>query len=508
MSVVEELAVNAPTALGDTRELTAPFTGLSLAIIPQHTVADVESALARARSAQKQWACRPLSERQDLIERLLGRLRRDRAALFDILQLEGGKARIDACSDYGEAILSGSRYTRHAERLLRPDRHSGAIPGLTTTTEVRHPVGVVVVIAPWNAPIGVGGGDSIPALLAGNAVILKPDNQTALSTVFLRNAALSAGIPGDVFQVVLGDPAEIGDALIDGADYVAFTGSTATGRKIAVRAGERLIGCSLELGGKNPMIVLPDADLARAASAVPRASFANAGQVCLTTERLYVHASIFDEFIDLACARTLAMRLGAAIDFSCDMGSLTTVSGFRRLAEYVEQARATGALVRTGGRCRPDLGPLFYEPTILSGVTPTADLHTAEVFGPVVAVEAFETEDAVVEAANDTAYGLSASVWTRDTKQGARLAARIETGAVNINDAYAAAFASHGAPSGGRKASGRGRRHGVEGMLRYTESQVVAVQRLASPDSRLGLPRETHGRLMGAALGAMTHLPR
>lgn len=508
MSIVEELAARIPTASGGVRELTAPFTGAPMARIPQFTVADVESAFARARSAQVQWARRSILERRALISRILELLREERAALFDILQVEGGKARIDAASDYGEAVLSGSWYARQAERLLQSNSHAGAIPGLTTTTEIRHPKGVVVVIAPWNGPIGIGAGDSIPALLAGNAVILKPDNQTALSALFLRRIALAAGIPADVFQVITGDPAEIGDTLIDGADYIAFTGSTATGRKIAARAGERLTGCSLELGGKNPMIVLPDADLHRAGSALPRASFANAGQVCLTTERLYVHTSVLDEFIDLACRKTRAMRLGASMDFESDMGSLTTASGLRRTSDYVEQAKASGAQVRLGGRPRPDLGPLFYEPTILTGVTTEADLHVAEVFGPVVSVYGFETEREVIDLANSTEYGLSASVWTRDIKQGAELAARIETGAVNINDAYTAAFASHSAPSGGRKASGLGRRHGAAGLLRYTESQVVAVQRLTSPDNRLGLPRAVHGWLLGATLSALTHLPR
>lgn len=508
MSILAQLTDHTPPGRGELHVLTAPFTGAPLTRIPQCTVADIESAFARARSAQPQWARRPVSERRALIVRLLNLLQKDRVAFFDLLQTEGGKARIDACSDYGEMILSGSWCARHAERLLKPGHHSGALPGLTATTEIRHPKGVIVVIAPWNAPMGIGGGDSIPALLAGNAVILKPDNQTALSTLFLQRTAVAAGIPADIFQVVLGDPAEIGDALIGGADYVAFTGSTATGRKIAARAGEHLIGCSLELGGKNPMIVLPDADLRRAASALPRASFANAGQICLTTERLYVHSSIFEEFVELACRKTRAMRLGPSLDFAADMGSLTTAAGLKRTTDYVEQATASGAQIHVGGRARADLGPLFYEPTILSGVTAAADLHTQEVFGPVVSVYRFDTEDEAIDLANSTEYGLSASLWTRDTKQGVKMAARLEAGAVNINDAYTAAFASHAAPSGGMKASGLGRRHGDAGLLRYTEPQAVAVQRLTSPDSRLGLPRGVHGRLMGAAIGALKHVPR
>lgn len=508
MNYLEQLTDQARWRSADARELVAPFTGAVLTRIPQCTAQDIEFAFAEAKYAQAAWARRPVPERVALIRRFLDRVRKDRAQLWDILQIEAGKARIDACSDYGEAILSGSWCLRNAGRLLRPARHAGALPGLTAAAEIREPKGVIVIIAPWNAPIGVGGGDSIPALLAGNAVILKPDNQTALSTLFLQRAAIAAGIPSGIFQVVLGEPDEIGDTLLAGADYVAFTGSTATGRMIAGRVGERMIGCSLELGGKNPMIVLPDADLKRAACAVPRASFANAGQVCLTTERLYVHSSIFEQFLQLACRQTRAIRLGSALDFSCDMGALTTPAGFERTSDYVEQAKASGARVHAGGRARPDLGPSFYEPTILSEVTTAATLHTQEVFGPVVSAYSFDTVDEAIDLANATDYGLSASVWTSDAKQGVNLATRIAAGAVNINDAYVAAFASHAAPAGGIKASGLGRRHGDTGLHRFTEPKTIAVQRVVSPDNRFRLPRSVHGRLMGAAIGGLRYLAR
>jgi len=257
-----------------------------------------------------------------------------------------------------------------------------------------------------------------------------------------------------------------------------FTGSTRTGRLVARQAAERLIGCSLELGGKNPMIVLADADLDRAVDGAIRGCFASAGQVCVSTERIYVHQSIAEPFLRRFAERTRALQVGASLDYSMEMGSMTGERQLRHVEEHVRDAVEKGAVVLVGGRRRPDLGPLFYEPTILTSVTAQMRVYAEETFGPVVSVYPFVSEAEVVERANATRYGLSASVWTRDTARGARLARQIQAGNVNVNESYAAAWGSVDAPCGGWKESGMRPRHGAEGILKFTEAQTVAVERL------------------------------
>lgn len=494
------------SASGDPAPINAPFTGEHLVSVPQMTAHDIEIAFDRARAAQKAWAQVPVAERARTVGRLLDVLWRRRDEVFDVLQREGGKARIDAVFELGEALLGTRHHVNTAPGLLSDDKHAGAVPIVASTRVVHQPHGVVAVIVPWNFPIALGAVDALPALLAGNAVLLKADNQTALSLLLLRRVATQVGIPHDVFQIVLGHRDEIGDALLDNADYVAFTGSTAAGRAIGRRAGERLIGCSLELGGKNPMIVLPDADLDRAAAAIPRGSFGNTGQLCMTAERLYVHAHIADQLIEKIVERVAEIRMGAGYDFEYDMGSITTAANFDRLTGYVDQARRSGATVLTGGRARPDLGPQFFEPTVLTDVSDRAELHREEVFGPILSVYTFDSVDEAVELANNTEYGLSASIWTRDTRHARELATRIRAGGVNINDVYAAAFGAHSAPAGGAKASGVGRRHGTAGLLRYTEAQTIAEQRVVSMQGRFGLPRRSHGKVLGHTLGLMKYL--
>jgi aldehyde dehydrogenase (NAD+)/succinate-semialdehyde dehydrogenase/glutarate-semialdehyde dehydrogenase len=464
------------TSSGKTREITAPFTGEVLAELPIAGPGDVRAAYERARAAQAEWAARPAAARARPFLLLHDAILDRRDEILDIVQNETGKARKHAFEEVLDVAGCSLYYARRAPALLAPDGRKGIFPVATRVTELRRPKGVVALISPWNYPLSLGVTDAVPALLAGNAIVHKPDTQTALSTLWTIDLLAELGMPREIWQVVLGEPADIGDALLDEADYVAFTGSTRGGRKIAEEAAKRLIGCSLELGGKNPMVVLDDADVALAVQGALRACFTNAGQLCLSIERLYVHTSVFDDFAARFVRQVGNLKLGAGRDWSVQMGSLTSQRQLDAVSAHVDDAVAKGATLLVGGRARPDLGPLFYEPTVLTGVREDMDLCRNETFGPVVALYPFTTEDEVVELANDTIYGLNASIWTTSLPRGRALAARVKAGTVNINEGYASAYASYDAPMGGMKASGLGRRHGAEGLLRYTESMTVASQ--------------------------------
>jgi succinate-semialdehyde dehydrogenase/glutarate-semialdehyde dehydrogenase len=457
----------------------APFTGEPLADLPVSTPDDVTRAYDVARSAQQRWAATPLRERCAVFLRLHDLVLDRQDEVLDLVQRENGKARRHAAEELFDVVLTARHYARSAHRYLAPVRHSGIAPLLSTAHELHHPKGVVGIVSPWNYPLTLAVTDAIPAFVAGNAVVHKPDTQTALTALWIRALAVEAGLPPDLWQVVVGDGPVVGRAVVDGGDFVCFTGSTAVGREVAERCARRLVGCSLELGGKNPMLVLADADLDRAAEGAVRDCFSNAGQLCISMERMYVVDTVHDEFVDRFVRRVRAMRLGGDLDYGPDMGSLISAAQLERVAAHVDDAVAKGAKVLAGGRARPDLGPYFYEPTVLSHVTEDMELCRAETFGPVVSVRPVRDEDEGVALANDSAYGLNASVWTRDVARGRRVAARIRTGTVSINETYAAVWGATRAPMGGVKDSGLGRRHGRDGILKYTEPQTVAVQRLA-----------------------------
>jgi acyl-CoA reductase-like NAD-dependent aldehyde dehydrogenase len=292
------------------------------------------------------------------------------------------------------------------------------------------------------------------------------------------------------------------------ADYVCFTGSTATGRLIAQGCAERLVGCSLELGGKNPVLVLRDADLERAAEGAVRACFSNAGQLCVSMERMYVADQVYDRFVDRFVARTQAMSLGTSLAWGSDMGSLTSQQQLDAVTAHVADAVDKGATVLTGGRHRPDLGPFFYEPTILEGVTPEMTCFGQETFGPVISLYRFHDEADAVARANAGEYGLNASIYSQDGARARALARQISCGTVNINEAFGATFASIDSPMGGMRESGMGRRQGSEGVHRYTESQSVATQRLIRFAPMLGMSDEGYAKMMTAQLRVMKKLGR
>ena len=493
---------------GRTHEVRSPLNGAPLAHVPQSSTTDVAEAFARARRAQESWARVPVAERAAALLRLHDLVLDRQDEIVDLIVWESGKARKHAFDEPLHIALTARYYGRTAGEHLGTQRKLGVVPGLTRVEVNRVPKGVVGIISPWNYPFTMALCDGLPALAAGNAVVIKPDAQTMLSAELGARLLEEAGFPADLWQVVAGPGDEIGTAVIGHADYLCFTGSTATGRIVARGCADRLIGCSLELGGKNPLLVLRDADVERAAEGAVRASFSNAGQLCVSTERLFVADQVYDRFVERFVARTQAMTLGATLEWGNDMGPLISQAQLDTVTAHVEDAVAKGARVLAGGKARPDLGPYFFEPTILEHVTPDMTCFGQETFGPVVSIYRFHDEADAIARANEGEYGLNASVYTRDGSRGRAVAAQIRCGTVNVNEAFGAVFASIDSPMGGMRQSGMGRRQGAEGILRYTEPQSVATQRLIRIAPMLGMSDELYGRVMTANLRLMKKLGR
>lgn len=473
----------------------SPFDNAWLGDIPLCLTEDVEQAVAQARKTQAEWVKLDPKERARIFLRFHDLLLARQEEALDLTQLETGKARRHALEELLDSAIVAQYYATRSPGWLKPRRAGGTFAGITQTWEYRHPVGVVGVISPWNYPLVMAVSEPVPALMAGNAVVLKPDPQTTFTALWLKALMEEAGLPGGLFQIVSGG-GEVGAALVASADFIALTGSTPTGRKVARQAGERLIGVSLELGGKNPMIVLEDANLEAAIDEAIHGAFANAGQLCVSIERIFIHQSVFDQFASRFAEKVARLRLGSTLDHRSQMGSLTLQRQFDTVQAHVQDAIARGAKVLAGGKARPDLGPLFFEPTVLAGVTPEMRVYAEETFGPVVSLYPFSDTESVLSLINSSDYGLNASVWTRNRARGRAIAARIQAGTVNINETYAAAWVSMDATMGGFKASGIGRRHGQEGLYRFTEVQTIAIERLIPVTGPAWLPRGWYGGIV------------
>ncbi len=507
-ALLERLASRAVDPGGaDRLEVVSPLTGAVLGDVPLVDADSARKAAAVARDAQRAWAETPIARRAAVLRRFHDLVLDRQEEGLDLIQIENGKARLHAFEEILDTANCARYYANTAPRVLGRQRRRGALPVLTATWVLHHPRGVVGFIAPWNYPLTLAVTDVLPALVAGNAVVLKPDRQTPFTALWAVDLLIEAGLPAEVIQVLPGKGADLAEPIVENVDYVTFTGSTATGRSVAALAGRHLIPCSLELGGKNAMVVLDDAGLDRTVEGALRACFSSAGQLCISIERMYVQRGVKDAFLERFVAAASSLRLGAGLDYGADMGSLVSARQLETVRSQVDDAVSKGATVLAGGRPRPDVGPYFYEPTVLTDVTPDMILYAHETFGPVVSVYGFDTVDEAVERANDTEYGLNGSVWTGNPAQGREIAARFRCGTVNVNEGYAAAYGSVDAPMGGFAASGIGRRHGPEGILKYTQEQTLSEQRLMGLGVPPGLSPKQYQDVMTAAMRVLRRLP-
>jgi len=466
-----------------------PSTGALLRDFECASESEVLEAVARARAAQRAWADIGIRRRIGVLHEFRRGLHEKKSEIASAISQEAGKPVAEALTTEVLVVLDAARFLiDNAHRLLRDEflPHGNLATKLKTGRLVREPLGVVGIISPWNYPFSIPATETLAALVAGNAVVLKPSELTSLVALELASLLQAAGVPEDVFQVVLGDGAT-GAALIHardeagraetGIDKLVFTGSVATGRRIAVAAAEGLLPVVLELGGKDPMLVLDDADVDVASSGAIWGAFVNAGQTCLSVERCYVHRNLYEAFLSACVEKTKKLRVGPGNVPETEVGPMIHERQLRIVEAHVADALARGARVLAGGGRLPELGKNFYQPTVLADVTHEMRIMREETFGPVLPVMAFDSDDEAVRLGNDSEFGLAASVWTRDRQRGERLARRIQAGTVMVNDVVSC-FGISEAPHGGVKSSGVGRAHGRFGLeemvrLKYVDTDLM-----------------------------------
>ena len=488
-------------------EVRGPATSKPLGWVPCLNGAAVEELVARARTAQVAWGALPVEERAAVFARTQRWMLRNVGRILDTVVAETGKAREDAqLTDFAYGAQALGFWASTAPKYLAERRIHSSNRFLTgKRLALRYvPRGVVGVIGPWNFPLLNSFGDCIPALVAGNAVILKPSELTPFTSLLMAEALEECGLPPDVFLVATGDGAT-GAAVVDTVDYVMFTGSVATGRAVARRAAERLVPFSLELGGNDPMIVLADADLERAANGAVYYGMLNAGQTCIAIERVYAERPIYEEFVRRVAHKAAALRLGPPGDFgSVDVGAITSPAQIDVIAAHVTDAVARGARLVTGGSpFTPPEGGAFFEPTVLADTDHTMRIMRHETFGPVVPIMPVNDASEAVALANDSDYGLQASVWTRDVERGRAIAGELQAGMVSVND-HALIYTALEIPSAGRKSSGIGARHGEAGITRFCHPQGVLVAPRYLPKRELNM--YPYRRATSQALGAAIRL--
>ena len=466
----------------DTLPSINPATGEVLAHFERTPASSLPEIISRARIAQRDWAKLPIGDRCARLSGLRDRIMASRNELVDAVVRESGKPRVEALfADVFVALDSAEYWSKNAASTLRTKR----VPHHSTAAKAKRgylapdPIGVIVIISSWNYPLAIPLSEIIPAVAAGNAVVCKTSDVTPQCGALIEKLFMDTGFPKNLVKIVQGG-GEVGQALIDGSpDKVLFTGSVATGRRVAEACAKRLIPSVLELGGKDAMIVLADADLEVASSAAVWGSYTNCGQVCLSVERLFVEQSAAERFIALCVEKTKKLRLGPGSDPSTDVGPLIRPEHVRRMIDLVDDSVSRGANVLCGGNARPELGPNFFEPTVIAGVDSSMRLFQEETFGPILAIQVVRDAKQAITQANDSPFALAASIWTKNKAKGMALAGELRAGAVMVNDAISY-FGIAEAPHGGCGASGWGRTHGKAGLLEMVQMKYIDVD---------GLPR-------------------
>lgn len=464
-----------------------PATGEIIATVEDLGAEAVAEMAARGRAAQPEWEAFGFEGRGRVLLRAQKWLMDNADQVVSTIVSETGKTYEDAT--FAEISYGGGAFgfwAKHAPIYLADERVKSSqvlVKGKKLILRFR-PLGLIGVIGPWNYPLTNSFGDCIPALAAGNSVILKPSEITPLTSLLMAEGLRECGLPENVLQIATGR-GETGAALVDHVDMIMFTGSTRTGRKVAEAAARRLIPASLELGGKDPMIVLSDADLERAANFATYYSMQNAGQTCISIERVYVEEPVYDEFVQKVSDKVSALRVGKPEGYgTVEVGAITFPPQLDTIKDHVADAIQKGARVLAGGHEVQGAGR-FFEPTVLVDVDHTMKIMTEETFGPTLPIMKVRDTEEAIRLANDTPYGLASSVFSRDTARGEAVARRIEAGAATVNDAMIN-YAALELPMGGAKASGLGSRHGAGGIRKYCSQQAIVVT------PRLALKREVH----------------